>query len=436
MVQILWEIFIVFLLTLLNGFFSCAEIALISVRKTRIASLVEQGNKRAKIIQQLHKNPESLFATIQVGISVITIFASAFAGANIAQQLSVYLGKAGNNFIAHNAYAISFILVVAFVSYLSLILGELVPKSLGLRYAENFGLIAAYPIWWLSKISAWLIKILSFSSNLILRPFKDKTNFTEHRLSEDEIRLLLAEGQRVGAIETDKHNILENVFEFSDLAVGKIMIPRTQIVAFNIDGLVEQTIKQAINSGYSRVPIYQSTLNNIVGILYTKKLLTTYGENSLPTKLQEFLVPPYFVPNTMKISEVLKRLQRKKVHMALVTDEHGEIEGLVTLEDVLEEIVGEITDETDETSKAVTKQEDGSFLVTGEMSVVDFNKYFKADLPEDADYSTVSGFILEKLGRFPDEGDKVIHKDFEFTVKERTQRTVKTAIVLNKGTKI
>ena len=412
-----------------------SEIALISVRKTRVLSLVKKGSKRAKIVQQLQQNPESLFATIQIGISVVTIVASAFAGASIAEKFALYLSGAYYSFVARHAYAISFTVVVAVVSYVNLVIGELVPKSLGLRYAETFSLLAAYPIWWLSKISYWLVKFLNFSSNLILKPFKDSTNFAETgRLSEEEIRTLLAEGKKAGTIASHEHNIIENVFESSDLTVGRIIVPRTQVTAFNIEEPAEQIIVKAIDSGFSRVPIYQGSLNKIVGILYTKKLLSKFNENTKIDDLSSFLVPPYFVPSTMKISEVLQKLQRKKLHMALVTNEHGEIEGLVTLEDILEEIVGEIADETDEANKGITKQEDGSFLVEGELSIVDFNKYFSSDLPETADFTTVSGFILDKLGRFPDQGDVVTENNFVFTVKDTTQRTVKTVSVIKRNT--
>lgn len=424
----LWEIIIVFILILLNGFFSMSEIALVTVRKTRIASLIKQGNRRAKVIQLLQQNPESLFATIQIGISVITIAASAFAGSSIAEDLAALLGKVNVPFIADHSYAISFTIVVALLSYVSITIGELIPKSLGLRYAEPMALLAAYPIWWLSKISAWLIKIFNSTSNLFLKIFKDSTTFTESRLSEEEIRSLLNEGRKAGTIEPHEHSIIENVFDFSDLNVDKVMIPRTQMAAFNIAEPAKEIVHKAIESGYSRIPIYEGSLNNIVGILYTKRLLAKFDHGSNSLDLKEFLVPPYFVPDTMKISEVLQRLQKKKAQMALVTDEHGEIEGLVTMEDILEEIVGDISDETDEADRGI-KAEGSEYIVAGDVSILDFNRFFKTELPENEDFNTVSGFILEHLERFSKEGDVVEYKDIKFTVKEVTLRTVKTAVV-------
>lgn len=344
----LWQIIIVFLLTLLNGFFSMSEIALVTVRKTRIASLVRQNSSRAKVIQALQQNPESLFATIQIGISLLTIAASAFAGSSIANDLSQVLSRSSIIFVQEHSYAISFILVVAVVSYFNLVIGELVPKSLGLRYAENFSLIAAYPIWWLSKIAWPLIKGLSISSNLFLRMFKDSTSFIESRLSEEEIRSLISEGRKAGTIEQHEYGIIENVFDFSDLSVGKIMIPNNQMTAFDLSLPAKEIVHRAIESGYSRIPIYRGTTNNILGILYTKSLLKRFDKGTENLDITDFLVPAYFVSSRMKISEVLQRLQKRKAHMAMITNGEGNVVGLVTLEDVLEEIVGDITDETDD----------------------------------------------------------------------------------------
>ncbi len=427
--QIFWEIAVIFILTLLNGFFSMSEIALISIRKTRVAYLAKQGSRRANIIAQLKATPEKLFATIQSGISILTIAASAFAGRNLAGELGQFLEKSGLAFISEYAYSISFGVIVLGIAYVSLILGELVPKSLGLRYAETCARLAAYPIWWLSKIATWPIKFLNLSSNLILKPFKDSATFSESRMSEEEIRMLIAEGRRTGTIQPHEHSIIENVFEFGDLTAERIMVPRTQIVGFNIDGPARETIYKAIDSGFSRLPIYKGDLNNIIGILYTKRLLKRLGQEMSNIDLTAFLVAPYFVPGSMQISQVLQRLQRKKLHMALVTDEHGEIEGLVTLEDILEEIVGDITDETDEASGFVAKHADGSYLVAGEISILDFNKALGSALSEDENYSTLSGFLIQTLGRFPKEGDIVKYQNLEFTVKEKTQRTVKTVAV-------
>lgn len=405
-----------------------SEIALVTIRKTRITELVKNGDRRALTIERLRRNPESLFATIQIGISVITIAASAFAGANISKDLAVILEAVNIPLIVENAYSISFIVVVALVSYVSITIGELIPKSLGLRYSEPVALWVAYPVYLLSKISGGLIKLLNITSNLFLKIFKDSTTFTESRLSVEEIRSLISEGRDAGTVESHEYNIIENVFNFSDLSVDKIMIPRTSMTAIDLEAPSNEVLRRAIDSGYSRIPVYKGDLNNIEGVLYTKKLLPRLYSGASDLDFKEFITKAYFIPGVMKISEVLHGLQKRKAHMALVTDEHGEIEGLVTLEDVLEEIVGEISDETDEPNTGI-KQEGENFIVAGNISVVDFNKYFKIDISEDEDFNTISGFILEKLGRFPKEGDMIDYQGLRLKVKEVTARVVKRVVV-------
>lgn len=415
---------IILILVLLNGFFAGSEIALISVRKTRIESLVKKGSRRAQIIEALQKDPESLFATVQIGISVLTIVASAYAERSVAARLAGFFQRIDIPVLIQYAHPVSFILIVGFISYVSLVLGELVPKSLGLRYAERVALLAAYPVWWLSKISYGLIKFLNFSSNLILKPFKDSTSFSESRLSEEELRTLIKEGRQAGTIAPQEHEILENVFEFSDISVDKIMTPHAKIIACNIEDRKDKVIKEAIESGYSRIPFYRGTLENVVGMLYTKDLLSHVGKNTGDIDWQRILHPLFFVPTTQKIGKLLELFRKNKTHLALVTNEHGEIEGLVTLEDILEKIVGDIADEKDNSQEDIFKEKDGRFIAKGSVSIVDFNKYFKSDLPLDDQFSTLSGFILDKLERFARKGDKVVYKNLQLIVQERSRRTI------------
>jgi putative hemolysin len=421
------EILIIFILTLINGFFAASEIAIIAVRQTRLNELTKQGNKKAKIIKTLKNNPEEFIATVQIGISVITTVASVFAGASLSEELSPSFASSSIPFIAQNASTISFILIVALISYMSLVLGELVPKSLALRYSERFAFFAAYPILILSRICHFLIKFLTFSSNIILKPFKDSTSFSESKLSEEEIRSMILEGRKAGTIERKEHEILENVFEFSDMTVGNIMTPSGQITAFNIEDPVETNVTRVIESEYSRLPFYKHKFDNIIGILNIKDLFAELGtgKSAKDINLHDLLHPAFYVPNTQKISSLLQKFQKNKIHMAIVANEHGEVDGLVTLEDILEEIVGDISDETDEIRKEIVKQQDGTFLVEGGTSIVDFNRYFKANLPEDDNYTTISGFILDKLQRFPEVDDSVEFENLEFKVTEKANRIVK-----------
>ena len=424
----LTDILIILFLTLLNGFFSMSEIALVTVRKTRMAELAKAGNSRAKRVVRLQQDPEILFATIQIGISVITIAASAFAGANLTEKLVLFVEKINLPLLSDNAHGLSFVIVVALVAYVNITIGELIPKSLGLRFAEQVALFASYPIYFLSRASVWLIKLLNVTSNIVLRIFKDSTSFIESRISQEEIRSLISEGHNAGTVDAHEYRIIENVFDFSDLSVDKIMIPRTEVFALDIESSPKEVFSKAIESGYSRIPVFKGSFSNMVGILYTKKLLQYFNRNSEDLQLEEFLMKTYFVPSTMKISEVLQRMQKRKVHLALVTDEHGEVEGLVTLEDILEEIVGDISDETDEPNKNI-HESNGVFLVLGNTPIVDFNKFFNTAVPEDAGFNTISGFILDNLKRFPKKGEEIKYENILFTVKDSTSRTVKSVEV-------
>jgi len=429
--SLFWELVILLILTLLQGFFSGSEIALISLRKGKVTELAKRQPQQAHIIKGLQDDPETFIATTQIGISVITIIASAFAGTRLASHVAPYI----QNIPFLNPYAdlVSFVVIVAFVSYITLVLGELVPKSLALRYPERVASMCSYPIYWTSKISYPLIKFLRFSSNLLLKPFHNSSSFVESKLSEEELRTLLYEGQKAGTIERHEHEILENVFEFSDTVVEKIMTPVGQMTALDLSDSVEWNIKRAVESEYSRIPVYKDDVNNILGFLNIKDLLPFIGKDAKNIDLKGLLLPALFVPTSQKISALLKKFQNKKMHIALVTDEHGQIDGLVTLEDILEEIVGEIADETDEANKDIVRQKDGTYHVTGSTLVVDFNRRFKTTIPEDDNFTTISGFILDTLSRFPESEDVITYGNFEFRVIGKTDRVIQAVSVKKKN---
>jgi magnesium and cobalt exporter, CNNM family len=429
--QFFWEIIIVFVLTLLNGFFAGSEIALISLRKGRVNELAKRFPQRAKIIKDLQSDPETFIATTQIGISVITIVASAFAGTRLASHIAPYFQSIPA--LRHQADLISFVLIVIFVSYITLVFGELVPKSLALRSPERFALVTSYPVYWISRVASPLIKFLTFSSNLVLAPFKDSTSFMESKMSEEELRILLQEGQKAGTIEPREHQILENVFEFSDTVVEHIMTSAAHITALDIGDPVQANVARAVESEYSRIPVYEGDINNVVGILNVKDLLPFIGKDLKEINIRSLLLPPLFVPTTQKISDLLQKFQKKKMHIALVTDEHGQVDGLVTLEDVLEEIVGEISDETDEVKRDIIRQKNGAYRVEGTTLIVDFNRYFKTDIPDDDNFTTISGYILDSLSRFPESGDVITYRDLEFRVIEKTDRMIQAVSVQRAG---
>lgn len=418
------EVLIVIALILLNGFFSGTEMALISLRKSRLKQLVNEGNKKALIADKLLKNPEEFLATIQVGITLVSTIASAFAGANMARVLNPILEKTSWPIISQNAETISFAFVVIILTYLTVILGELIPKSLGIKFSEKFSLFVVYPVFLLSKISYPITKILTGSSNIILKIFGDETSFAEAKLTEEELRTILYESHKAGTLKKYEHEILDNIFDFSDIAVGQIMTPRSKIFAVDISESNEKNIKMIIDSGYTRIPVFKDNIDNLVGLINIKYILKELQKSQHPS-LKEMVIKPYFVPNTQRISDLLKKFQKEKIHMAIVTDEHGDIDGVVTIEDILEEIVGDIDDESDEEDKLISRQKDGGYQVDGSVSIVDFNRYFKTDFPEDEQYITISGLILDELENMPEVGTKTTIENVEFTIKEKTERMIK-----------
>jgi len=405
--------------------------AIISLRKTRIKELVKQGNKNAAIIAKLQENPEDFLATIQVGITLTGTIASAIAGADLAQLISPLLKSVSWPLIANNAESISFIFIIISITYLSVIFGELIPKSLGIKFSEKFALFAARPIYLLSKLSFFITKFFTASSNIVLKIFGDQTSFAESKLSQEELKSILYDSQKAGVIKKYEHEMLNNVFDFSDISVEKIMTPRSKIFALDIDDHLSENLSQIIESGYSRIPFYKENIDNIIGILYIKDLLKKIQTSTNDEiRMGEVLNTPYYIPNTQKISSLLRKFQKEKKQMAIVTDEHGEVDGLITIEDILEEIVGEISDEKDTIDPLIHEEKDGTFTVEGSISIIDFNRFFEANLPEDESYTTVSGFLLNQLEKFPKIGDMVVFEKIRFRIKTKTEKQIKTVTVL------
>jgi putative hemolysin len=427
--EMFFEIGLVLILILLNGFFAGAEMALISIRKTRIQQLVKAGNKKAILAEKILKKPEEFLATIQIGITLIGTIASAFAGANITEALSILLKTTSLSIIVTNSEAIAFVIVVIGITYFSLVLGELIPKSLGIKYSEKFSLFVIYPIYFLSRIFLPITKFLTGSSNLVLRIFGDKTSFSESHLTEEELRTLLYEGRKAGTLEKHEHEILDNVFDFSDIAAGQIMTPCSKIFAVDISDPIDKNINAIIDSGYSRIPVFKDNIDHILGIIHIKDLLKELQNNKTIKSLEGLINKAYFIPNTQHLSDLLKKFQKGKVHMAVVTNEYGDVDGILTIEDILEEIVGDIADESDSEDVLIHKQKDGKFQVDGSVSIVDFNRYFRTELLEDQSYTTVSGLLLDKFEKSPAEGTKTVIDNIEFTVKEKNDRMIKLLLV-------
>ncbi|MBS4029007.1 MAG: HlyC/CorC family transporter [Ignavibacteriales bacterium] len=418
-----FELIIIFVLVLLNGLFSASEIAIVSTRRTRIKDLIEKGKTRAKIVEKLQSDPDTFLATVQIGITVVGSFASALGGTAAIQYLKEPIQQLNIPFISEQSEFAALLLVVALITYLSLTIGELIPKSLALRYSEKFSLFIAPFILLLSKLFSPAVKILVGTSNLLLKPFHDHTTFSESKISEEEFRIMIDEGSKTGVIDKTEHELISNIFEFTETTVKEIMVPRTDVVAVEINASKEKIMSIVAEEGYSRMPVYQENVDNILGIVYSKDLIPLIEHEAII--LHDIIRSAYFIPQTKKISVLLREMQRQKIHIAIVNDEYGGTAGIITMEEIIEEIVGEIHDEYDEELKEIETASDGSFLVNAKISISNFNERFGSAIPEDAEYDTLSGFIQKLSGKIPELKEEIRYDGWTFSVVKKSQRRIR-----------
>lgn len=397
------EILFILIFLILNGFFSASEIAIVTSRKSFVKNLAEKGSYRATKLLKLQAEPDRLLATVQIGVTVMGAISSAIGGAAAVTTLEPILAGVPIPFIAKGAGPLSIGIVVIVISYLSLIIGELVPKSIALRNPERVGLFVAGPITFISKISSFFVTLLTASTNLVLKPFGAKAFSERSFISEEEIKLLIEEGTDRGIFEPTEHELIHSVFRFTDISVKGVMVPVTAMVAFNINASPEVVIKTISSENFSRYPVYDRDKSDIKGILYNKDVFNELAykrEISIPKILHNAL----FVPETMKISSLMREMQKKRQHMAIVIDEYGAVTGLVTIEDLIEEIVGEIRDEYD-TESPVQSLPDGIMLIDASLAIRDLNEDYGFDIPESNEYDTIGGFLISNLQRLPAVGD-------------------------------
>ncbi|MBI5755446.1 MAG: HlyC/CorC family transporter [Nitrospirae bacterium] len=412
----LWlEVILILLLILANGFFACAEIAIISARKSRIKHLMESGDKRAEVVHQLKSEPDNFLATVQIGITVVGMLAGAVGGAAAIEVLKPLLQQVSVGVIQRGSAPIAIAIVVLVISYLSIILGELVPKSLALKFSEPIALSVGRPILFLSRLSFILVKILTRSSNLFTKPFGKMPPPEGAFVTEEEIKILLREGGEKGIFEKSEQELIHSVFEFATTTAKEIMVPRPKIRAIAIDTPVEKVIDYVVECGFSRFPVYDGALDDIKGILYEKDLLEI-KDKLQDIKLKDLIRPVYFVPETKKIDALLRELQRRRMHMAIVINEYGNVEGLVTMEDIIEEIVGEIEDEYDFEDRPVKILKDGSMIIDASLPIRDLIEQHNLAFEESEEYETIAGLVLTQLQRMPRGGEIVKYGDYKITI--------------------
>lgn len=400
------EIVVIFILIALNGFFACSEFAIISIRKSRVAQLVAEGDERAKIVEEQQKDPPRLLAIVQIGMTVTGATASAVGGIIAVEHLKPLVQKLPFDLAHHAAEPISVGIVVAVVSYLILIFGELVPKTIGLQYADTVALRVARTISVLERIGGIVVSLLTFSCNavLLLLGIKGKERAF---ITREEVQHIVAEGHETGVFSASEHEYIKNIFDFTHTNVREVMVPRTRMAAIDLELPRHEMLRFIREHEYSRYPVFQGSIENIAGFIHGKDFLGRIVVEP-DFDIAEIVRPPFYVPEGKKVNDLLKEMQRQRIHMALVVDEYGGISGLVTTEDLLEELVGEIEDEHDiGEPRRVQRFADGSLLVDALISISDLEDLLVIKLGEDLPYDTLAGLILHQLGRFPERGERL-----------------------------
>jgi len=417
------EAVVIFLLILLNGFFALSEMAIVASRKSRIKQLAEQGNRKARIVQLLQEDPERFLATIQIGLTLVSSMAAAVGGVAAVEFLKPIIQEIPFPALQKASEGIALAIVVITISYFTLILGELVPKSLALRNPERFAVWVALPVEALARLSSLFIKSVTRSSRIFLWLLGNKAVGERSFISEEEIKVMLREGREKGVFDSTEQELIHSVFEFTDISVKEVMVSRPKIYAIQIDTPPEQVLAYIAENKFTRYPVYKNDVTDICGLLYDKDFLGALAKRQ-PIVLKDLLHPAYFVPETMKVSRLLKELQRRRMQMAIVVNEYGSVEGLVTMEDLIEEIVGEIRDEFDIEERPVERLKDGSLVIDASLSVRDLREDYFLPLPESSEYETLAGFVLSQLQTLPRGGEIIQHGDYKFTIVDLDGRRI------------
>ncbi|MBN2225165.1 MAG: HlyC/CorC family transporter [Deltaproteobacteria bacterium] len=412
------EAILIFALILANGFFSGSEIAIITSRKSRVKTLVEEKKRGAVDLLDLKDDPEKFLSTIQIGITIVGSLASAVGGAAAVHILPNLVKKVPIEFIAGSAEAVSIMIVVTVISYFSLVLGELFPKSLAIRHSEKIALFVAGPIRFFSKATYPAVRLLTASNHVILRLMGLSKKIDSSFITEEEILQILKEGEEKGVIDETEHELIHSIFDFADRHVKEVMVPHPNVQAVNIEWNKGDILKFIVEKGFTRYPVYENTLDNIVGVLNSKEVLSRMV-NKKPFKIRDIMLEPFFVPEFKAVSDLLKEMQKKRMHLALVVDEYGAIAGLVTMEDLFEEIVGEIEDESKVgVGNMVKKLKDGTMIIDGSTSIRDLINIWGVTLTDSEAYETIAGMILSRLQAMPKGGEMIHQGGYKFTILE------------------
>lgn len=408
------QIFVLVILILLNAFFAAAEIAFISLNDAKIEKQAKEGNKKAKSIEKMLKDPSKFLATIQIGITLAGFLSSAFASETFARKLAPLL----NNIIPSVGITawtnIAIIIITIILSYFTLIFGELVPKRLAMKHYEKISFATIGIIRGISIVTAPFVKFLTASTNIVSKLF-GVSGDEEETVTEEQIRMMIDVGEEKGTIDKEEKEMLNNVFEFNDKIVSEIMVPRTEIFAVDIDSTISEVIDMLSEDyRYSKIPVYENTIDEIKGIVYVKDILVSQKNKN--NKIKSLVKNAYYVPESKLVNELFEDMRKHKKQIAIVIDEYGGTSGIVTIEDILEEIVGEIYDEYDEIEEKYEKIDENTYMFNGNVAIYEVEKILGIKIPE-GEYDTLSGYLIEELGRIPGEKEKPVIEIKEATYK-------------------
>ncbi|HWT75263.1 MAG TPA: hemolysin family protein [Mobilitalea sp.] len=399
--KIIGQIIILVILTLINAFFSCAEMAMVSVNKSKIRRMAEEGRKSAKLVHKFLEEPTKFLSTIQVAITLAGFFSSASAASGLSDSLGAWL-------IRHNipyGNQMSLIIITLILSYFTLVFGELVPKKIALQKPESISMFCVGPIKAVSKVASPFIKLLTFSTNIVTTPFGIKESNTEEILSREELISLVNEGQAHGVLNKKEKEMINSIMEFDEKTAKEIMTPRINVFAIDITVPKEEYLEELLQTKYTRIPVYEEDIDNIIGMLYIKDFLKAAVKTGYKNvDVRSIMKKPYLVPESKIIKDLFWELQQSKKQIAVLIDEYGGFAGIVTMEDLVEEVMGDIEDEYDPVSFKVKKIDDSTYLIDGMATIDELNNKLDLNLFSE-NYDTISGFLIDHLGSIPLEND-------------------------------
>lgn len=420
--RITTQIILIVILTVINAFFALAEMAILSLNKGKMKRLAEDGNKKAKVLTEIMEEPTKFLSTIQVGITFSSFLSIAVAATGISDDLGFFLRRLGVPYSSE----VSLIGITLILCYVMLVFGELFPKRVALQKSEAIAMLLVHPILWISKIAKPFVKLLSISTDILVHLVGLDKEEIAQKVSKEEIKTMVEVGQEHGVINETEKEMINSIFDFDDKMAYEVMTPRTDVYMIDIERPLQEYVDELITEGYSRIPVYEGDYDNIIGILYVKDFLVEARRCGFENvDIRSILHTPYLVPETKKIDDLFKELQLSKNHLAILIDEYGGFSGIVSIEDIIEEVMGDIEDEYDDDEPHITKIDDNNFILDGMISIDDFNEHFHVNI-ENEDYDTIGGFVINLLGDIPETADGQIlqYENLLFKILEVKEKRI------------